>query len=703
MMSIEHIGNIKSNEYEAATYIKSIFEKKIKENNVDAEILLISPLNVFGQRVKDIDIVLVCHFGQGFRVNTNFKVRDNDDNLPARIIKNSNLYINSLCVCIEVKDHEPKPEKVKINNTVAKVFTSGKWHNATEQSNQQKISLQKFLLDHINYTPFVSNLIWFRNVSADKLPSGTNNYLPSKFSLEDLIGKISIQNFAFMHQTNKYYLLSAFGREKNIEFNLMDNFKKIQDVLSKYKENLGSISRKTLERITTNLLKDQKYANFIGNKLIIINGRAGTGKTVKLLHIAHDLCKNQNKRCLILTYNTALVSDIRRTICLADIDSYNDDGGTVAVKTIHSFIREILIGLGIYETSKNEYLKSKKIDLMKQLETTAIDQKQFDRKLSKLLDDFFLEKYDDLKKELVEYLQKEIITKEDILKIKTEFPELAWDILLIDEGQDWPKDEQEILIKIFNSDNLIVADGIDQLVRSPKQAEWDLVENHYKPPGEKKSRRQKANLTRFQKILATELRIKWDIEPNSDLPGGKIIIQVGKYTRKLHDSLIKELYESKNREYEMLFLVPPNLVSTDKETKERFFKNKDEWESFGISLWDGTSRDIRTEYPTKVEQHRLLQYDSCRGLEGWTVVCNNLDDFYDYKLKTVESRTENDILLEMKSEDEKKEELVSYWLMIPLTRAIDTIVITLKNNDTPIAKLLKKVSEQCTDFVEWYD
>lgn len=702
-MSIEHIGNIGSNEYEAATYIKSIFEKKIKENNVDAEILLISPLNVFGQRVKDIDIMLVCHFGQGFKVNTNFKVSDKDDSLPARTIENSYLYINSLCVCIEVKDHEPKPEKVKINNTLAKVFTGGYWHDATEQSNQQKIALRNFLIDHIKYSPFVSNLIWFRNISADKLPSGTNNYLPSKFSLEELIHKISNQNFAFMHQIKKYYTLSAFGNEKYIEFNLINNFKKIQELLSKYKEDLGNISRERLERITTNLLKDQKYANYIGKKLIIINGRAGTGKTVKLLHIAHDLCKNQNKRCLILTYNTALVSDILRTIHFAGIDSYNDDGGTVAVKTIHSFIREILIGLGIYETSKNEYLESKKNDLMKQLENKKIDQKQFDYKVSKLLDDFFLDKYNDLKKELVEYLHREIITKEDILKIKAEFPELAWDILLIDEGQDWPDDEREILIKIFNSDNLIVADGIDQLVRSPKGAKWDLVTNHHKPPGEKKSRRQKANLTRFQHMLAPELGITWNIEENDDLPGGKIIIQVGKYTNKLHVSLIKELYENKNREYEMLFLVPPNLVSTDKETKERFFKNKGEWESFGISLWDGTSRDIRTEYPTKVEQHRLLQYDSCRGLEGWTVVCNNLDDFYDYKLTTVESKTENDILLEMKSDDEKKEELAAYWLMIPLTRAIDTIVITLKNSDTPIAKVLKKVSEQCSDFVEWYD
>ena len=80
------------------------------------------------------------------------------------------------------------------------------------------------------------------------------------------------------------------------------------------------VSRSKLEKITkAAILKDQLYAQAIGEKLVVIRGRAGTGKTVKLLHIAHDLCVNQQKRCLILTYNKALVSDIRRLIALAGI------------------------------------------------------------------------------------------------------------------------------------------------------------------------------------------------------------------------------------------------------------------------------------------------------------------------------------------------------------------------------------------------
>ena len=42
--------------------------------------------------------------------------------------------------------------------------------------------------------------------------------------------------------------------------------------------------------------------------------------------------------------------------------------------------------------------------------------------------------------------------------------EFLWDIVFVDEGQDWPVNEIEILRSIYSPERIIVADGVDQFV-----------------------------------------------------------------------------------------------------------------------------------------------------------------------------------------------------------------------------------------------
>ena len=51
----------------------------------------------------------------------------------------------------------------------------------------------------------------------------------------------------------------------------------------------------------------------IGNDLTVFSGKAGTGKTFYLLQTALKLSWNEPHNCLFLSYNHALVSDIRRS------------------------------------------------------------------------------------------------------------------------------------------------------------------------------------------------------------------------------------------------------------------------------------------------------------------------------------------------------------------------------------------------------
>ena len=95
-----------------------------------------------------------------------------------------------------------------------------------------------------------------------------------------------------------------------------------------------------------------------------------------------------------------------------------------------------------------------------------------------------------------------------------------------------------------------------------------------------------------------------------------------------------------------------------------------------------------------------MQYDSCRGLEGWTVFNFALDDLYDYKLATYRPATgpEPGTLAD--------DPLTAHrhavgWVMIQLTRAMATLVIQVSQRDSEVKGALREVTSQCADFVEW--
>lgn len=96
---------------------------------------------------------------------------------------------------------------------------------------------------------------------------------------------------------------------------------------------------------------------------------------------------------------------------------------------------------------------------------------------------------------------------------------------------------------------------------------------------------------------------------------------------------------------------------------------------------------------------RVLQYDSARGLEGWTVVCMDFDVFLQEKMEEYVDSAGDALLLE--SPEERKKKFIFNWAMIPLTRAIDTLIIVLKDISSDEARLFKQISDECCDFVMW--
>jgi hypothetical protein len=74
-----------------------------------------------------------------------------------------------------------------------------------------------------------------------------------------------------------------------------------------------------------------------------------------------------------------------------------------------------------------------------------------------------------------------------------------------------------------------------------------------------------------------------------------------------------------------------------------------------------------------------------------------LDDFFEYKQNSwpISGAPVRD--------DERHAFLhAARWLMIPLTRAIDTLVIQVSSRSTPLKAILRKVADTSPDYVEWH-
>ena len=151
---------------------------------------------------------------------------------------------------------------------------------------------------------------------------------------------------------------------------------------------------------------------------------------------------------------------------------------------------------------------------------------------------------------------------------------------------------------------------------------------------------------------------------------------------------------------DLLGCVPPSLVQHGTIPPSRPAKLL---EKAGFEVWDASSAKstTRSNFPDSVEQFRIVQYDSCRGLEGWAVVNFALDDLYKWKYQKAlkEEFGAGDMLI---SAEEHARTQAAKWIMIPLTRAMDTLILNISHSDSNFKSQLKNVADRYPDFIEWY-
>ncbi|OGF04719.1 MAG: hypothetical protein A2502_00495 [Candidatus Edwardsbacteria bacterium RifOxyC12_full_54_24] len=534
-LEIEIKGRNGTPEHEAAQTLRDVFRQGIPKST-DGHIVIISGATLFGQSTKDIDLIA---YGELHKFKLPLRFFDEDGGLLS-----GDVFVNNFCMCMELKRHAA--QDVLLDGLVLKVRYNNKLHDVTHQSEKQKYALKQFIEERTGRkSPYVYNFVWLKGLSQESLMGLVgksdhartgHNYLPSRFSLAWLFQLACVQRRPFKVPNKDYWVANSVSQKDSIhDYNICDAL----ELFTHVRQAIGDLTRKKIEKISERLIKDQKYIEDWGrNKLLVVSGRAGTGKTVKLLRLSYDLARNHGKRCLILTYNLALVSDIKRTLAHMrmpdDIDTYSVD-----IQTLHKFFYELAIGFGFGQESPNGV---------------------------KFIADF-IPKYAGYLSEMTEFINAGVIQQKDIQDLmESRHDEIAWDYVLVDEAQDWQPIERDLIYKLFTSARVIIADGIDQMIRSQAHCNWAHNVPHAKT-FEKRCLRQKRNLVEFVNNYAEEFNLGWELDPVEEYEGGKVVI----CTDVTPYNIFKREYAAcealGNRAYEMMFLSPPSLVVRAKDAE----------------------------------------------------------------------------------------------------------------------------------------
>lgn len=653
---IEILGVNEGKEFEAAVHLrrKIIAAWPDIAQSHDDKIKIFVGLKLYGRKIEDLDLVIIGHLSKPRSFDTEFKFypREGEPYVPRRAV------VKNFILVIEAKSHDATGVKFEDKVASVRYRRGGRnvWEVVTEKNRQQMFEFKSYLSEHGIDRVYVQDLIYFSGLRETDFPKRPHNCFGVDASFErilNILGQISTPQ----HQGRDAFI--SFGPDEVFEELLSPEFPLLQTLEP------TPIDRAKMDRIVKAALADT-WLEDLGKKQIVIRGRGGVGKTVILLQMAYRAFDRQQMRSMVLTYNKALVADMRRTMALLGVPRSVEKGG-ISVETVHAFIGRLMHGLGIIQSQVA-----------------------------------FLENYEVKKEQLLEYLRSGAVSPVDVVRLIERSPsDFLWDSVYVDEGQDWPENEIEILRSIYGAERIVVADGVDQFVRD-SVADWarGVPRDQLKPRRLTRCLRMKANLALFVADLANTLDLQdWDLEPNTDANGGRVLIVVGDLAgqTEIYGRLCREAAELGNYPVDLLACVPPSLVL--RETPDVCSRPGRMIANSGKAVWDASSLDVRAHFPTNRDALRIVQYDSCRGLEGWTVINYGFDAFWEYKYRQwLAAPQEIDGLFD--TPEGRAAHFASRWAMIPLTRAMDTLVINISDEPSLIRDALLTVQKRRSDFVE---
>jgi len=628
--------------------------------------------------------------------------------------------------------------------------------------------------------------------------------------------------FEFLKQQNEGYMVvqsyKPWDDKLAYELTFPNDIKQLIDVASNIDKKNGFLTKNKIDSLGNSIIKDLVVYEHLGERLLIISGKAGTGKTNKLLSLLlYRLKKGYNVK--YLTFNNVLVFEVARVIraYLKSNDITSSRGSSVM--TLHKFMYRLSKQLGLLllmsEKRANqliatlkerngklkEYFKLLEIesDAFYSISYTSINEfiekvgnnndniilreaaiiflqflkKQdnsnigFDEQLSRYINhksdliksqagkEAFIEDYNEVLKNIIFLLNErekfysvfEIQNKLSLLSglynIK-DFDDKVFSYkrfdekvnrklggfrhgftVFIDEAQDCFPLERDVIFEIYGHNNVVVVDGgKEQLIRRIEQCVWSSFKgksiSHYRPKLGSTSYRMKSNVLDLCKYIAKNFGMSFELETVESQDKGNIILDFRKVPKyeEIFEQLTLRGNAAQCTPYESLMILVDNSslsyftsngdgirgsiheqieVTEFDNIKESDFRENHPWvgkedvEKFS-PVWDSTNRKKSKNDVPYSNEIRLIRYESCRGLEAWCTANIDVDTFFDRKFSDSDSELhlENTIL----TLNERKEMYAANWLLMSLTRAMDTLYLKIKDKESRVGKILYQYAMQ---------
>ncbi len=256
-------GNKETNEYQDALELKQLLESSLDINSTNGEILIIANATLFGQETKDVDLIVM---GNLEKYSCKIKTKAVSLNKEELELKERTVFVNSFCFTIETKRH--RAEDVRLDGLHLLVKYNDKFSDATTQSENQKYSLKNFFIDRLNFSPYICNFIWFKNIGWGSIKEllGNNetlftkhNYLPNTFKFRFILQLACIQQPPYNSKDANgnlkgYCSFNALRKNESFDYSQMES---VFDIFEKVKIGTGQLTRKKIEQITRAYLKTQ--------------------------------------------------------------------------------------------------------------------------------------------------------------------------------------------------------------------------------------------------------------------------------------------------------------------------------------------------------------------------------------------------------------------------------------------------------------
>lgn len=771
-----------------------------------------------GKRCSDAKIYLLNNFPASVSVETNIDLiliialEDKRGNfyIP-KSIENRPIYFHNQIIPIRIVNQF---EDIKLSiDDKGQLIANEEFIDYSSEINSMRFSLISYLSNRCGFEKqdlYVQPLIWIKNKSE----IFHDHYLTSDvfdFNVLNKYFKENSQNIFIAYKSWK----TNFGYQ-----NINNDIEKITDQASRDSE-IGYLTKKKVDRIGKQLSSSKKIFEELNQNLVIVNGKAGTGKSSELLLLTMK-CISNGKNTLYLTYNKLLIFDIAKTVkSYVNAKLHDKSGikpGEGSVLTLHAFFYRLSKSLGVLHVLNADRIE-KLLDVLKirmrkvhdlvftetrpksfdfeKIKSTIQNHSEFDVGTKEVGIDFvnFLKSRrfnsnSDFNKASLEFFnhKKSIVSnieaneafladyygvlENTLLQIKS--PEKFYEkyniedkhelldvaiglskkyegekdgkktikekgfiefknrrvgghrrkrTLFIDEAQDCHRLEKEILISIYGSQNIVVANGgKEQLIRHVELCNWEVsnarklsVKKHYT---RNKSYRVKKTVVDFCNYVAKRFGIDLNLEPLESEDEGELLIDF----RQSHSSSdVNDIIGILNTKgevngctpYETLMVLLESNSQRDGLSDENSqnresavineygniedaqhlrrgtWKHIDSIEIDNLLFWDGTVADKSQLIVPSPYESRVIYYESCRGLEAWSVACFAIDKFFTQKREDpdAEKFLIEDLFLNQDNE-QRKSMYAATWALMALTRVIDTLYIQINDKNSEFGNVV---------------